>query len=135
MRFPVRVLLIVLTLAAALPLLARPAAAAAPAALTTMQQYRQWITEARAMYPYPESTTRMYRVMICESGGDRLAVGGGGRWIGLFQYAPSTWRGWWNPYRTESIYTAKAQIFATAAAWHQGMQWAWSCYALTRSQP
>ena len=117
--------------------LVAPAAAAGGAAAPytpaggTAAQYRQWITAARALYPYPEPPARMIRVMLCESGGNRLAVGSG-RWYGLFQYVPSTWHGRWNPYRASSIYDAKAQIFATAKAWSIGMQHQWSCYALTR---
>ena len=122
---------VALLLLAATLLTAQPAAAA-PAQLSTMEQYRVWIREARQMYPYPQSVDKMYRVMMCESGGDRFAVGGGGRWIGLFQYVPGTWRGWWNPYRQSDIHDAKAQIFATAKAWSIGMQSAWSCYYITR---
>ena len=131
MRLTTRALLLLPLVAALLGLL--PAAAqASPAGSSTLNQYRQWIHEARLAYPYPQTEDRMYRVMMCESGGDRMAVGGGGRWRGLFQYTPGTWRGGWNPYRDASIYDAKAQIFATAAAWKRGMQSAWSCYYLTR---
>ena len=83
------------------------------------------------MYPYKEPASRMYRVMMCKLGGDRFAVGAG-RWYGLFQYVPGTWRGAWNPYRASSLNDSKAQIFATAKAWSIGMQSAWSCYYLTR---
>ena len=110
---------------------ARPAAAA-PLALSDPAQYRQWISEARVLYPYAESTDKMYRVMLCESGGDRFAVGGGSRWFGLFQYVPSTWRGAWNPYRNAALTDARAQIFATARAWNLGRQGEWTCYRLTR---
>ena len=34
-----------------------------------LDQYRTWISEARAEHPYPESADRMYAVMMCESGG------------------------------------------------------------------
>lgn len=80
------------------------------------------------MYPYPQSIDKMWSVMMCESGGNPNASGGGGRWLGLFQYAPGTWRGSWNPYRAESIWDARAQIFATAKAWSIGMQHHWSCF-------
>lgn len=93
-------------------------------------QLRQWIDEARAMYPYPESTDKMWRVMMCESTGYPGAVGSG-IYYGLFQYLPSTWAGSWNPYRNESIWDARSQIFATARAWSIGMQSHWSCYYLT----
>lgn len=97
-------------------------------ATSTRAQYRQWMEEARAMYPYRESTDKMWSVMMCESGGNANASGGGGAWLGLFQYAPATWRGSWNPYRNSSIWDARSQIFATAKAWSIGMQRAWSCY-------
>lgn len=93
-----------------------------------LSQYRQWMEEARAMYPYPQSVEKMWSVMMCESSGNPNASGGGGAWLGLFQYAPGTWRGSWNPYRNESIWDAKAQIFGTAKAWSIGMQRHWSCY-------
>jgi hypothetical protein len=96
-----------------------------------LAQYRAWMVEARAMYPYPQSVDKMYRVMMCESSGNPRAVGGGGAWLGLFQYAPRTWRGSWNPYRNQSIWDPKAQIFATAKAWSIGMQSHWSCYYKT----
>ncbi|HST05368.1 MAG TPA: SH3 domain-containing protein [Chloroflexia bacterium] len=100
-------------------------------ATSTLTQYRQWMEEARATYPYPQSVDKMWRVMMCESGGNPRASGGGGAWLGLFQYAPGTWAGRWNPYRTDSIWDAKSQIFATAKAWSIGMQSAWSCYYIT----
>ena len=109
-------------------------AGAAPGAVpqATLEQYKQWIREAREKHPYRESVDKMYRVMMCESGGDARALGGGGRWKGLFQYVTSTWRGSWNPYRAEDVFSAKAQIFATAHAWSRGMQGHWTCYRLTR---
>jgi len=84
--------------------------------------------EAKKVYPYPQTLDKMYRVMMCESSGNPRASGGRGAWLGLFQYAPTTWRGSWNPYRNSSIYDARAQIFATAKAWSIGMQSHWSCY-------
>lgn len=108
---------------------ATPTAVPTPAGATsTRSQYRLWMEEARVMYPYRESIDKMWSVMMCESGGNANASGGGGAWLGLFQYAPSTWRGSWNPYRNNSIWDAKSQIFATAKAWSIGMQRAWSCY-------
>ena len=131
MRGVLRGLPLLLGLLALLPAVA---ASAAPAAgrQADLDQYKQWIQEARLQYPYPEPADKMYRVMMCESAGDRQAVGGRGRYYGLFQYIPATWRGSWNPYRTADLYDAKAQIFATAAAWKRGMQNQWSCYRLTR---
>ncbi len=93
-------------------------------------QYRQWMEEARALYPYKQSVDKMWSVMNCESGGNSRASNGG-RYLGLFQYAPGTWGGSWNPYRGNSIWDARSQIFATAKAWSIGMQGAWSCYYIT----
>jgi hypothetical protein len=83
--------------------------------------------QARAMYPYRESIDKMWRVMMCESGGNARAIGGG-YYKGLYQYAPPTWAGSWNPYRSNSIWDPRSQIFATAKAWSIGMQHAWQCY-------
>jgi hypothetical protein len=90
--------------------------------------YRQWIHEARALYPYADSEDLMYAVLLCESGGDPAIVSPDGFYHGLFQYSAATWAGDWNPYRAESIYDARAQIFATACAWSLGMQGQWGCY-------
>ena len=97
----------------------------------TLAQYRAWMEDARKVHPYPQSVDKMYRVMMCESSGNAQASGGRGAWLGLFQYAPSTWRGRWNPYRNSSIWDAKVQIYATAKAWSIGMQSHWSCYYKT----
>ncbi len=131
MHLGIRAFLPLLLLAVLLPALPTARAQAAPAHASLIDQYRVWIHEARLAYPYPQSENKMYRVMMCESGGDRFAIGAG-RWYGLFQYVPSTWRGSWNPYRAADIHDAHAQIFGTAAAWHRGMQSAWSCYYITR---
>jgi hypothetical protein len=94
----------------------------------TADPYRQWIHEAREQYPYPDSEDRMYAVLLCESGGDPAIISPDGYNHGLFQYSAATWAGDWNPYREESIYDARAQIFATACAWSLGMQGQWGCY-------
>lgn len=99
--------------------------------VSTMGQYRQWMEEARLLFPYQQSVSKMWSVMLCESGGNAGAAGGGGRYFGLFQYAPATWAGSWNPYRNNSILDARSQIFATAKAWSIGMQGSWSCYYST----
>ncbi len=72
----------------------------------------------------------MYRLMMIESGGSATVVGPGG-YYGLFQYAPSTWRGSWNPYRGSSITNGAAQIKATALAISKGYgpQWWTTSYA------
>ncbi|MEO8284942.1 MAG: hypothetical protein ABI670_00705 [Chloroflexota bacterium] len=104
-------------------------AEAAP--LSTLNQYRVWMQEAKAMYPYPQTLDKMWRVMMCESSGNARASQGGGRHVGLFQYAPATWGGRWNPYRANNIWDPRSQIFATAKAWSIGMQSHWSCYYMT----
>lgn len=106
-------------------------ASARPSSADRLAQYRAWMVEAKKMYPYPQTIDKMYRVMMCESSGNPNVVGGRGAWYGLFQYAPGTWRGRWNPYRNNNIYDAKSQIFATAKAWSIGMQSHWSCYYIT----
>jgi peptidoglycan hydrolase CwlO-like protein len=66
----------------------------------------------------------MYRLMMIESGGNASIVGPGG-YYGLFQYAPTTWKGSWNPYRSASITDGAAQIRATALALKLGYGHAW----------
>jgi hypothetical protein len=70
------------------------------------------------------SARGMYRLMMIESGGSATVVGPGG-YYGLFQYAPSTWKGSWNPWRSSSITDGAAQIKATALALSQGYGHAW----------
>jgi peptidoglycan hydrolase CwlO-like protein len=70
------------------------------------------------------SARGMYRLMMIESGGSATVVGPGG-YYGLFQYAPATWAGSWNPWRSASITDGAAQIKATALAIHQGNGHAW----------
>ena len=70
------------------------------------------------------SARGMYRLMMIESGGSATVVGPGG-YYGLFQYAPSTWKGSWNPWRSSSIADGAAQIKATALALRQGYGHPW----------
>ncbi len=70
------------------------------------------------------SARGMYRLMMIESGGFASVKGPGG-YRGLFQFAPSTWRGVWNPYRSASITDGAAQIRAAALALHLGYGHAW----------
>ncbi len=70
------------------------------------------------------SARGMYRLMMIESGGSATVVGPGGYW-GLFQYAPTTWKGSWNPYRGAAITDGAAQIRATALALRLGYGHAW----------
>lgn len=102
-----------------------------PAALegdAALDQYRAWISEARTLHPYPDSETRMFDVMMCESGGNADIVNPAGPYTGLFQYANGTWNGEWNTYRDSEITDGRAQIFATALAWSLNMQSQWGCY-------
>lgn len=94
----------------------------------TLGQYRAWISEARARHPYADSEERMYAVMLCESRGQAAIVNPAGPYSGLFQYSRATWSGEWNTYRDQDILDPRAQIFATALAWSNGMQRQWGCY-------
>lgn len=96
-----------------------------------LDQYRAWISEARATHPYPESEEHMYAVMMCESGGQATVVNPAGPYSGLFQYSAATWNADWNTYRNEGILDPRAQVFATALAWSNGMQSHWGCYSRT----
>jgi len=70
----------------------------------------------------------LYRLMMIESGGNASIVGGsGGRFCGLFQYWPGTWKASWNPWRGESIFNGAAQIKATAFAIKMGKGPYWWC--------
>lgn len=97
----------------------------------TLDQYRIWISEARAEHPYPETEDKMFAVMMCESGGRADVVNPAGPYSGLFQYVAGTWAGDWNQYRDSDIFDARAQIFATALAWNNNMQSHWGCYSST----
>ncbi|MDQ5823340.1 MAG: hypothetical protein M3441_03900 [Chloroflexota bacterium] len=126
----------VATIAAVLVLCGMFAAVASPVKAQAsradrLAQYRAWMVEAKAMYPYPQTIDKMYRVMMCESSGNPSVVGPQGLYHGLYQYHRGTWGGRWNPYRANNIYDAKSQIFATAKAWSIGMQSHWSCYYIT----
>lgn len=68
--------------------------------------------------------TGMYRLMMIESGGSPSASNSG-QFLGLYQYAPSTWRASWNPWHAASIFDGAAQIKATALALHLGHGPAW----------
>jgi hypothetical protein len=94
----------------------------------TLDQYRAWISEARATHPYSESEERMYAVMMCESEGRADVVNRAGPYSGLFQYSSAFWNSDWNTYRDQDILDPRAQIFATALAWSEGMQSHWGCY-------
>ena len=83
-----------------------------------------WPLIEQAGAVYGVSARGLYRLMMVESGGSATVVGPGG-YYGLFQYAPSAWRGSWNPYRLRSITDGAAQIRATALAIKLGYGHAW----------
>src|SRR5437016_7006782 len=72
--------------------LAPSAGTAHAASQATLDQYKAWMQDARAKYPYPQSLDKMWRVMMCESGGNANAVGPHGKVVGLLQYSRSTCR-------------------------------------------
>lgn len=74
---------------------------------------RQMINTAARKYGV--SASKLYRLMMCESGGNRYSVGGGGRYFGLFQYSWSSWQR--SGFGRYSIYDAWAQINAAASQW------------------
>ena len=86
------------------------------------QQWWPLITAAAGKYGL--SARGMFRLMMIESGGSATASNGGA-FLGLYQYAPSTWAGSWNPWRHESILAGAVQIKATALALHLGYGPAW----------
>jgi hypothetical protein len=112
------------------PTPAIPSVTAAPPTATPFgtaaDQYRTWIEQARAQYPYSETVEQMWELMLCESSGDPNLVAG--QYHGLFQYTNETWQGDWNPHRDRPILDPRAQIFATAKAWQDGYQSWWGCY-------
>jgi hypothetical protein len=80
-----------------------------------------WMPVLRAAAKrYHLSAQALRRMMLLESGGRTRAVGGGGAFLGLFQYSPATWRAMWNPFRRYGIFLGGAQIWATAQAIHCG---------------
>lgn len=108
---------------------ASPTPFASPASFASPHdQYRAWMQQARQAHPYAEPLEAMWAVMICESSARADVVAGEN--YGLFQYTLATWSGEWNPYREQPILDPRAQIFATAKAWHDGNQAWWGCYGL-----
>jgi peptidoglycan hydrolase CwlO-like protein len=83
-----------------------------------------WPLVQAAAAKYGVNAAAMYRLMMVESGGDASASNGG-TYLGLFQYAPATWRGSWNPWHGASLLDGEAQIQATALALHLGHGPAW----------
>ncbi len=79
------------------------------------------LVEAAEMYG--QDPAALYRVMICESGGDSNADNGVCK--GLFQFNPGTWAS--TPYGGASIYDGHAQVKAAAWMWSQGRKGEWTC--------
>ncbi len=77
------------------------------------EPYYDWILEAADKYGADPDA--MFRVMMCESGGDPYALSPSEKYHGLFQYDDLTWSvsGWgdWD------IFDPYAQINAAAKAW------------------
>jgi len=86
--------------------------------------YVDEINAASAKYGVDGS--ELMRVMMCESGGNRFAVGAN-KYFGLFQFSRGMWSESWNDYRNTDIYDANAQINAAAKAWSLGMRGRWGC--------
>ncbi|MCL6106920.1 MAG: transglycosylase SLT domain-containing protein [Actinobacteria bacterium] len=87
-------------------------------------QFGQWgpdLVEAAAAYGQNPAT--LYRVMICESGGDPNADNGICK--GLFQFNPGTWAG--TPYGGDNIFDGHAQAMAAAWMFAQGRKDEWVC--------
>jgi len=88
------------------------------------EEFGEWgpyLVEAAEMYG--QDPASLYRVMICESGGDSNADNGVCK--GLFQFNPGTWAG--TPFGDQSIYDGQAQIKAAAWMWSQGRKGEWTC--------
>jgi len=85
------------------------------------EKHAKWMPIIKvAAAKYHVKADGMYRMMMRESGGRRMA-GASSPYKGLFQYWTGTWVASWNPYRHDSIYDGSSQIFATAYAIHKGM--------------
>ncbi|MBI5869375.1 MAG: transglycosylase SLT domain-containing protein [Actinobacteria bacterium] len=88
------------------------------------EQFGEWgpyLVEAAEAYG--QDPAALYRVMICESGGDPNADNGVCK--GLFQFNPGTWAG--TPFGGQSIYDGHSQIQAAAWMWSQGRKGEWTC--------
>jgi transglycosylase-like protein with SLT domain len=88
--------------------------------------YRSSVREAMALssvvYRVPAAELR--RVAFCESRFNRFARSAGGH-LGLFQYAPSTWRS--TPFAGFSPFSPLASSLATGWMWSRGRKGEWAC--------
>lgn len=75
--------------------------------------YKDYINNAAIEYNVPAD--KLYKLMMCESGGNIYSSGAGGSYKGLFQYSDSAWSR--TAYGSSSIYDPKAQIMAAASQW------------------
>jgi uncharacterized protein YabE (DUF348 family) len=75
--------------------------------------YYEWIQDASRLYG--ANADEMYRVMMCESGGDPYAQSPSGKYKGLFQYDKRTWSV--SGFGDRDIFDPYAQINAAAKAW------------------
>lgn len=75
--------------------------------------YYDWIVEAAERYGADPDV--MYRIMMCESGGDPYALSPSQKYKGLYQYDNLTWSA--SGFGDKSIFDPWAQINAAAKAW------------------
>ena len=90
-------------------------------AVARFGQWGPYLVEAAEAYG--QDPAELYRVMLCESGGDPGADNGVCK--GLFQFNPGTWAG--TPYGGQSIFDPRAQAMAAAWMWSQGRKGEWTC--------
>lgn len=75
--------------------------------------YYDWIVEAGERYGADPDV--MYRIMMCESGGDPYALSPSQKYHGLYQYDNLTWSA--SGFGDKSIFDPWSQINAAAKAW------------------
>jgi hypothetical protein len=93
--------------------------------ITVRCAYNDTVAAAAAQYGV-DPNSLCYR-MMAESNGHSTSVNPSGPYIGLFQYADSTWARYAGPagYGGASILDPIAQIYVTAWAWSHGHRSAW----------
>jgi len=78
-------------------------------------RHGSWMPVLRAAAKrYHLSAQALHRMMLLESGGRTRAVGGGGAFLGLFQYSPGTWKA--KPARKPKPKPVPASTPSTAAS-------------------
>jgi hypothetical protein len=89
------------------------------------KQIRRFIRKAANRYN--QSYKKMLCVAKCESDLTACAVGGNGKWYGLFQFVPSTFRN--TPYGDENIFNPRFNALAAAWMWQKyDPADHWTCY-------